>query len=157
MFNKIKQIRKQKQLTQVQLAERCNVAQGTIQKLETGEIELNLSWINRLSQALGVRPSEFLPEDFLISPQQLTITDYLEKNKRREKEAAKDILQSFITGACIAVGIFACAFTFYNIYEYNQSFDRCEALLEQINANTAILDQEINELRSQMGEVVDYE
>lgn len=91
---------------------------------------------------------------------QMTI-DHFERlrliaDKERERRAAKDILQCFITAVCFVIGIFAAAFTFYNIYEYNQSFDRCEALLEQIHANTAILDQEINELRAQMGEV-DYE
>ena len=91
---------------------------------------------------------------------QMTI-DHFERlrliaDKERERRAAKDILQCFITAVCFVIGIFAAAFTFYNIYEYNQSFDRCEALLEQIHANTAILDQEIIELRAQMGEV-DYE
>lgn len=48
-------------------------------------------------------------------------------------------------------------FTIHNIIEYNRSFDRCEELLKQIHANTALLEQEINQLRVQMGEVVDYE
>ncbi len=47
-------------------------------------------------------------------------------------------------------------FTIHNIIEYNRSFDRCEELLKQIHANTALLEQEINQLRVQMGEV-DYE
>lgn len=48
-------------------------------------------------------------------------------------------------------------FTIHNIIEYNRSFDRCEELLKQIHANTALLEREINQLRVQMGEVVDYE
>lgn len=47
-------------------------------------------------------------------------------------------------------------FTIHNTIEYNRSFDRCEELLKQIHTNTALLDQEINQLRVQMGEV-DYE
>ncbi len=95
-------------------------------------------------------------KDCSPSPKGQMTIDHFER-KERERRAAKDILQCFITAVCFVIGIFAAAFTFYNIYEYNQSFDRCEALLEQIHANTAILDQEINELRAQMGEVVDYE
>lgn len=101
-------------------------------------------------------------KDCSPSPKGQMTIDHFERlcliaDKERERRAAKDILQCFITAVCFVIGIFAAAFTFYNIYEYNQSFDRCEALLEQIHANTAILDQEINELRAQMGEVVDYE
>lgn len=100
-------------------------------------------------------------KDCSPSPKGQMTIDHFERlrliaDKERERRAAKDILQCFITAVCIVLGILATAFTFYNIYEYNQSFDRCEALLEQIHANTAILDQEINELRSSMGEV-DYE
>lgn len=100
-------------------------------------------------------------KDCSPSPKGQMTIDHFERlrliaDKERERCAAKDILQCFIAAVCFVIGIFAAAFTFYNIYEYNQSFDRCEALLEQIHANTAILDQEINELRSSMGEV-DYE
>ena len=84
----------------------------------------------------------------------LIADEEIEKKRRKEAKKAKYI--AFIESCCIMIGILATAFTFYNIYEYNQSFDRCEALLEQIHANTAILDQEINELRFSMGEV-DYE
>ena len=100
-------------------------------------------------------------KDCSPSPKGQMTIDHFERlrliaDKERERRAAKDILQCFIAAVCFVIGFIATAFTFYNIYECNQSFDRCEALLEQIHANTAILDQEINELRSSMGEV-DYE
>lgn len=82
------------------------------------------------------------------------IEDKREAEKKKQIRIGKFI--AFIEACCIMIGIYACIFTVHNIRVYNQSFDRCEALLEQINANTAILDQEINELRAQMGEV-DYE
>lgn len=100
-------------------------------------------------------------KDCSPSPKGQMTIDHFERlrlmtDKERERRITKDTICGFLAAVCIVLGILATAFTFYNIYEYNQSFDRCEALLEQIHANTAILDQEINELRSSMGEV-DYE
>ena len=52
----------------------------------------------------------------------------------------------------------ALVFTAYNMHECNKSFDNCLRLLEQIEVNSAILDQEINELsRAINGVEVDYE
>lgn len=61
------------------------------------------------------------------------------------------------------IALYVCAaaaliFTAYNMHEYNKSFDNCLRLLEQIEVNSAILDQEINELSQAINGVeVDYE
>jgi len=109
--------------------------------------------------------NEYCADDFGVCiPQQKTVQDF-EAEQKREQEKQRAIKsakwfalrQAALIVFVVYTTIYAAAFTFYNIYEYNKSFDRCEALLEQIEANTAILDQEINELRVQMGEVIDYE
>lgn len=59
--NCIKDIRKKKGLTQVQLAQKLGISQGAIQKLETGERGLDLDWMDKIARALGCEPWELLP------------------------------------------------------------------------------------------------
>lgn len=60
--NCIKEIRKLKGITQVELAKRLGISQGAIQKLETGERGLDLDWIEKISKALNVEPWQLLPK-----------------------------------------------------------------------------------------------
>ena len=94
-------------------------------------------------------------EDTQLTPRgQITVQRFMSWDSKRKKEIKK-IEQ--IKKCCVAVSILAIAFTAYNMHAYNKSFDNCLALLEQIETNTAVLDQKINSLRISMGEVVDYE
>lgn len=68
--NRIKAIRKERGLTQVELAEKLGVAQGTIQKLENDQIEFSTSWMRKISEALEVEPFELLPLD--MQPKETT-------------------------------------------------------------------------------------
>lgn len=61
--NCIKEIRKLKGITQVELAKRLGISQGAIQKLETGERGLDLDWIEKISKALNVEPWQLLPKN----------------------------------------------------------------------------------------------
>lgn len=62
--NRIKELRKQKKITQVQLADAIGVTQGAVQKLENGIMELSLKWIEQISAALRVKPYELLPQEW---------------------------------------------------------------------------------------------
>lgn len=62
--NRIRELRKQKKMTQVQLADAMGVTQGAIQKLENGIMELSLKWIEQISAALRVKPFELLPQEW---------------------------------------------------------------------------------------------
>lgn len=68
--NRIKAIRKERGLTQVELAEKLGVAQGTIQKLENDQIEFSTSWMRKISEVLEVEPFELLPID--MQPKETT-------------------------------------------------------------------------------------
>lgn len=90
---------------------------------------------------------------------QITICDYERmKNRTRQIQRVKlkDKVKTFTLYAC---GLAAIAFAAYNMHEYNKSFDNCVALLEQIEVNSAILDQEINQLSKSINGAleVDYE
>lgn len=61
--NCIREIRKKKRLTQAELAQKLGISQGAIQKLETGERGLDIEWMKKIANALGVEPWMLLPKD----------------------------------------------------------------------------------------------
>lgn len=54
----LKEIRKQRNMTQSDLAELVGTTQETIQRLESGRRRLTYDWICKLADGLGVHPSE---------------------------------------------------------------------------------------------------
>jgi len=52
---KLKELRKEKNLTQSQLAEKLGMEKGQISKIENGKFNLTLTTINKIASALGVR------------------------------------------------------------------------------------------------------
>lgn len=85
MKNRIKILRKERNLTQSELAEILGVNQSIVQKLETGSTNLDLPWMRRLASALAVSPLELLPED-IISPEEIAVLEVI-----RKKTTVKDI------------------------------------------------------------------
>lgn len=83
MENSIKEIRKRKGVTQVQLAKILGVSQGAIQMLETGQRGLDLNWMQKIAKALDVEPWELLPKDMQpnISPEEQEILRTIRKVK----------------------------------------------------------------------------
>lgn len=82
--NRIKELRKLRKITQVELAKACNTSQGSIQKLENGAIDLDIQWMRKLAKVLGCKPYELLPLDMQpegISPEELEILRILRKSK----------------------------------------------------------------------------
>jgi phage repressor protein C with HTH and peptisase S24 domain/DNA-binding XRE family transcriptional regulator len=61
MKNRIREIRKGQGLSLEQLAKRTDTYHQNIQRLETGKTELSITWMQRISRALGVTPSDLLP------------------------------------------------------------------------------------------------
>lgn len=83
-------------------------------------------------------------------PRQISALEYYAAARKKQKIA--NILYTLFWMAASALWII----TVINIHQYNRSFDNCLDLLEQIETNTAILDQQINSL-SQTISGVDYE
>jgi HTH-type transcriptional regulator / antitoxin HipB len=52
---KFKELRKQKKLTQSQLAEKLGMGKGQISKIESGKFNLTLATINKIASELDVR------------------------------------------------------------------------------------------------------
>lgn len=91
MENRIRVLRKERNLTQSELAEILGVNQSIVQKLETGTTDLDLPWMRRLASALAVSPLELLPED-IISPEEVAVLTVIRKKTTNEdsKIQAKD-------------------------------------------------------------------
>lgn len=83
-------------------------------------------------------------------PRQISALEYYAAARKKQKIV--NILYALFWVAASALWII----TVINIHQYNRSFDNCLDLLEQIEANTVILDQQINSL-SQTISGVDYE
>lgn len=78
MENRIKFLRKERNLTQAELAKILGVNQSIVQKLETGATDLDLPWMRKLASALAVSPLELLPED-IISSEEIAVLEVIRK------------------------------------------------------------------------------
>lgn len=58
--NKIRKIRKEKGITQEQLAYDCNFEKSTISRIEAGRANLTLKTMVKLSQSLGVEMKDLV-------------------------------------------------------------------------------------------------
>ena len=59
---RLRSLRKERLLTQVELSEMTGVAQDSISSLETGKREAHPGTIRKLAKALGVEPTELIKE-----------------------------------------------------------------------------------------------
>ena len=66
MKNFIAKLRKEKNLTQEDLAERAGTTVVQISRLETGARRLNSTWLEKISAALDVQPFELIPHEVKV-------------------------------------------------------------------------------------------
>lgn len=59
----IRAIRKQKNISQMELCLRANMSQGFLTNIETGKKEPSTMTLIRIAEALGVSPRDFFPEN----------------------------------------------------------------------------------------------
>jgi transcriptional regulator with XRE-family HTH domain len=59
---RLRRIRKERLLTQLELSKMTGVAQDSISSLETGKREAHPGTIRKLAEALGVEPKELIKE-----------------------------------------------------------------------------------------------
>ncbi len=81
MHNRIREIRKQIGITQVELAKMLGITQGGIQKLEVGSRNLDIEWMRKIAKALDCKPYELLPLDMQpdITPEETEILKIIRK------------------------------------------------------------------------------
>jgi transcriptional regulator with XRE-family HTH domain len=81
--NRVREMRKAKWLTIQELADKVGRGFSTIQKLDTGTVDLDTYWMEILSQALDCEPWELLPKEMQpnISPEEMEIIRAVRKAK----------------------------------------------------------------------------
>lgn len=62
MTNRIRELRRARGWTTLDLADRIGTTNATISRLETGERRLTVEWMNRIAAAFGVVPANLLDE-----------------------------------------------------------------------------------------------
>ena len=80
---RIKEIRKKRGLTQERLAERAGIEAPSLSNIENGKIYPNNETLEKLSDALNVRPYELYMFDYYLPPEEL-INEMLEYMKKDE-------------------------------------------------------------------------
>ncbi|MCW5193118.1 Repressor LexA [Bacillus amyloliquefaciens] len=80
---RIKAIRKERKLTQVQLAEKANLSRSYLADIERDRYNPSLSTLEAVAGALGIQVSAIVGEETLIKEEQ---TEY---NSKEEKDIAK--------------------------------------------------------------------
>lgn len=70
MPNRVRQLRKERSLTQARLAEMCGTTHVTIGRIERGEQDLGSYWTLTIARVLGVHPGQlFSPLPFEEQPE----------------------------------------------------------------------------------------
>lgn len=86
--NFLLEIRKQKGMTQRDVADAVNTTANQISRLETGERQLKPEWLERLSKALGCTKAELLGEAPVFTAEELAMLEVFRKIETAEKRAA---------------------------------------------------------------------
>lgn len=84
--NRIREMRKKRNMTIQELADKIGRGFSTVQKLDTGTVDLDTYWMGILAEALDCEPWELLPLEMQpkISPEDLELLRLL-KNLRINK------------------------------------------------------------------------
>ncbi len=95
MGNKIREVRKARQLTLKQLAERVGTSDRQISLLERGQRGLSPEWMERIAAALDCRPVDLLfAEDDVLDERERAFLDKYRTLSDEQKEAALVLLAS---------------------------------------------------------------
>ena len=92
--NNIKEIRKKKGLTQQQLADKIGISQVHLGRLETNARSMDLEQVEKIANALGVKPFEILPQEWQpedISPEEREILRMIRKTSSSQEADYRDI------------------------------------------------------------------
>lgn len=84
MENRIKEIRKQRQMTQQELAEKVGVSQVQIGRLEKSTRTLDVDMLADIAKVLGVEVWELLPKEMQpnITPEEMEVLRAVRKAKQ---------------------------------------------------------------------------
>lgn len=92
-MNRIKEIRKEKRLSQERLGDIVGTTKQHIGRLESGKSSLSDVWLERLSKALGCTKAELLGETPVLTPQDKALLDLYNDLPEEHKETILKIVR----------------------------------------------------------------
>ncbi len=123
----IARIRKEKELTQEQLAEKLGVDRTTVSKWERGINSPDISLIQPLCTELGITITQFINGDLTDKDKKHDYNeiDFIEYyNKKNKKKLLKTFLLAIIVFVLVSIfAIFIIKYNSYNVYNINKSGD----------------------------------
>lgn len=99
--NRIRELRLEAGLSQQALGDRVGVSKMTISDLERGEMRLDLDYMRRIAQALGVMPADLIPlrdNPFALSIEEHRLVEQYrtgDDNQREQLHKVADVLIPF--------------------------------------------------------------
>ncbi|MEK4565221.1 helix-turn-helix transcriptional regulator [Alkalihalobacillus sp. FSL R5-0424] len=94
--NKIKTLRKNKKMTQPDLADKIGVSYTTVSQYETGSRKPSFKALNRIAEALDVSPSYLLQEDVTGDSAKNEIIQMAARNMQALDEDSLETISSLI-------------------------------------------------------------
>ncbi len=106
--NRLRELRKRRGMTQVELAQRLGMDQSVLSRYERGELRLHGALLTAFAKALRARPDEIL--GFQPLKALGTLNDHrfirrlqlIDKLSKRDKEVLLRSIDTFLTGAGVA-------------------------------------------------------
>ena len=89
---KVRRLRKERAMTQSELASRIGIIQSDLCRMEKGEYKVSLDVLFRILQVFGMRIGEFFNEPVDASPPSATEGDLLEGFRGLSEEARSEVL-----------------------------------------------------------------
>ena len=95
--NKLLSFRKQKGLTQAEVAELAEISDRTYADIERGSTNMRMETLVSICKALKITPNEiFIDNDNLLSVEQEELFKKLDSCSPKEKETASKILSAYL-------------------------------------------------------------
>lgn len=134
IYQNIQKLRKEKGMSQEQLAEQLGVSRQTISKWESGAVCPTLDRLQEMSRLFGIPLTQLLGES-VNQTEQDRILEY-EEQIRRLKEQKKLHTALALTAAVVFI-VLACLFVllFFNIRSINQRIDGLDQQISGISAD----------------------
>lgn len=94
--NKLYAIRKQKGLTQAQVAEEAGLSDRTYADIERGSVNMRIESVLKICEALSITPNDIFLEEQAFVPIGATLAERVDLLPEKNRETAKQLLEVYL-------------------------------------------------------------
>ena len=94
--NKLYVIRKQKGLTQAQVAEEAGLSDRTYADIERGGVNMRIESVLKICEALGITPNDIFVEDQEASAKNASVLERIDSLSPQNRETAMKLLEVYL-------------------------------------------------------------